>query len=96
VHGVADSVALETAVAEDLPGLHASEDVLDAGADSLVGLVVRFLPVGQFFAFASTMGHDESRAGIAAVGDRECPAVGGLGARDGDVTVGSNPTASAR
>ncbi|TWF90642.1 hypothetical protein FHX80_1357 [Streptomyces brevispora] len=26
------------------------------------------------------MGHDESRAGIAAVGDRECPADRGLGA----------------
>jgi hypothetical protein len=29
-HGVVDAVAFETAVAEDLPGLHAGEDVLDA------------------------------------------------------------------
>lgn len=39
-HGVVDAVAFEAAVAEDLPGLHAGEDVLDAGADLLVGLVV--------------------------------------------------------
>jgi hypothetical protein len=39
-HGVVDAVAFEAAVAEDLPGLHTGEDVLDAGADLLVGLVV--------------------------------------------------------
>ncbi|MGW2140859.1 hypothetical protein ACWCW2_33455, partial [Streptomyces sp. NPDC001773] len=33
-----NAVAFEAAVAEDLPGLHAREDVLDAGADLLVGL----------------------------------------------------------
>jgi hypothetical protein len=49
-HGVVDAVAFEAAVAEDLPGLHAGEDVLDAGADLLVGLVVGLFPVGQFFA----------------------------------------------
>ena len=32
-HGVVDAVAFEAAVAEDLPGLHAGEDVLDTGAD---------------------------------------------------------------
>lgn len=32
-HGVVDAVALEAAFAEDSPGLHAGEDVLDAGAD---------------------------------------------------------------
>lgn len=32
-HGVVNTVAFEAAVAEDLPGLHAGEDVLDAGAD---------------------------------------------------------------
>src|SRR4051794_35272029 len=79
-HGVVDAVPFEPAVAEDLPRLHPGEDVLNAGADLLVGLVVRFLPVGQVFALASTIGHDESRAGIASVGDRECPAEGGFGA----------------
>jgi hypothetical protein len=42
-HGMVDAVAFEAAVAEDLPGLHAGEDVLDTGADLLVGLVVFFL-----------------------------------------------------
>ncbi len=54
--GVVDAVAFETAVTQDLPGLHAGEDVLDAGADLLVGLVVRLLPVGQFFALATPVG----------------------------------------
>src|SRR5262245_42678478 len=35
-HGVVHSVALEAAVAEDLPALQAGEDVLDAGPDLLV------------------------------------------------------------
>lgn len=35
-HGVVDAVTLEPAVAEDLPGLHTGEGVLDAGADLLV------------------------------------------------------------
>lgn len=47
-HGVVDAFALEAAVAEDLPGLHAGEDVLDPGPDLLVGLVVFLLPVRQF------------------------------------------------
>jgi len=37
---VVDAIASETAVAEDLPGLHAGEDVLDTCANLLVGLVV--------------------------------------------------------
>ncbi|GAA3499084.1 hypothetical protein GCM10019016_061870 [Streptomyces prasinosporus] len=47
-HGVVDAVAFEAAVAEDLPGLHAGEDVLDAGADLLVGLDVFIFPGRQF------------------------------------------------
>jgi hypothetical protein len=35
-HGVVDAVALQAAVAKDLPGLHAGEGVLDAGADLAV------------------------------------------------------------
>jgi hypothetical protein len=46
----------------------------------LVGLVVRFLPGWQVFALGSTMGYHESRGGIVAIGDRECPADRALGA----------------
>jgi hypothetical protein len=45
-HRVMDAVALQAAVAEDLPGLHAGEGVLDTGADLAVGSVVLFLPGG--------------------------------------------------
>ncbi len=65
--GVVDTVALESAVAEDLPG-HAGEDTLDAGADLPVERVALPLPAGQVFTFAPAVGHDESGAGIAAVG----------------------------
>ncbi len=47
-HGMMDAVAFEAAVAEDFPGLHAGEDVLDSGADLLVGLVVFLFPVQEF------------------------------------------------
>lgn len=57
-HGVVDAVAFEAAVAEDLPGLHPGEDVLNAGTDLLVGLVVRLLPLGQLFALSPTVRHD--------------------------------------
>ena len=71
-HGVVDAVAFEAAVAEDLPGLHAGEDVLDAGADLLVGLVVFLFPVREFgLAVRAAVRDDESGARVAAVGDRE-------------------------
>jgi hypothetical protein len=41
---------------------------------------VGFLPVGQVFALAPAVGHDESGAGIAAVGDRGGLPDGGFGA----------------
>jgi len=77
-HRVVDAVALEAAV-EDLPGLHPGEDVLDAGSDVLVGLVVFLFP-GREFALAalSAVWDDESGAGVAAVGDREGVADGCL------------------
>lgn len=46
--GVVDAVAFEAAVAEDLPGLHAGEGVLDAGADLAVRAIVFLLPDRQF------------------------------------------------
>lgn len=80
-HGVMDAVALQAAVAEDLPGLHAGEDVLDAGSDLLVGLVVFLFPVRESGLSAlSAVRDDESGARVAAVGDREGLADGGLGA----------------
>src|SRR6478735_12379405 len=72
-HGVMDAVALESAVAEDLPGLHAGEDVLDAGPDLLVGLVVFLFPTRELgLAAVSTVRDEESGARVASVGDREC------------------------
>src|SRR5690349_22177496 len=70
-HGVVDAVVFEAAVAEDLPGLHAGEDVLDPGPDLLVGLVVNFFPGREFgLAALATVRDDESGARVAAVCDR--------------------------
>ena len=77
-HGVVNSVALEAAVAQDLPGLHAREDVLDAGSDLLVGAVVFTLPVAQVPASRTAVGNDQPGSWIAAVGNRCSPADGGL------------------
>lgn len=70
-HGVMDAFAFESAVAEDLPGLHTGEDMLDAGADLFVRAVVFLLPLGQFLAPGAAVRHEEPGAGIAAVGDRQ-------------------------
>lgn len=78
-HGVVNAVAFEAAVAEDLPGLHGGEDVLDAGAELFVGLVVFLFPGGEFgLASVAAVWDDESGARVAAVGDREGLADGGL------------------
>jgi hypothetical protein len=42
--GVVDAVTLQTAVAQNVPGLHAGEDVLDGGANLLVRAVVILFP----------------------------------------------------
>jgi hypothetical protein len=47
-HGVVDAITLQSAVTEDLPVLHAGEDVLDAGADLAVGGIVFLFPSWQF------------------------------------------------
>lgn len=78
-HGVVYAFTLETAVAQDLPGLHAGEGVLDAGADLLVGLVVYLLPVREFLSLSAPVGHHEAGARVAAVRDRHGVADGGLG-----------------
>ncbi len=76
-----DTVAFEAAVAEDLPELQAGEDVLDAGADLLVGFVVFLFPVGEFgLAALAAVRDDESGFRVAAVGNREGLADGVLGA----------------
>lgn len=77
-HGVVDAVTFEAAVAEDIPGLHAGEYVLDAGADLLLVFFVKLFPVGQLFAFVSPVGHHEPGARVAAVSDRHGLADGGL------------------
>jgi hypothetical protein len=69
-----DALALQAAVAEDLPGLHAGEDVLDVGPDLLVGLVVGPFPVREFLVLAAAAMGDES----AATGDCRGLAGGGL------------------
>lgn len=80
-HGVVDTVAFEAAVAEDFPGLHSGEDVLDASADLPVGPVVFLFPIREFgLATLTTVRDDESGAQVAAVGDREGLADSGLGA----------------
>ncbi|GGU48088.1 hypothetical protein GCM10010211_10320 [Streptomyces albospinus] len=69
-HGVVYADALEAAVAQDLPALHAGEGVLDAGPNLLVGSVVFLLPVREFgLAFRPAARLDQAGAGIAAVRD---------------------------
>lgn len=79
-HGVLYAVAFEAGVTQDLPTLHAGEGMLDAGADLLLGFVVRMLSVGQLLAFAAPVGHHETGARVAAVSDRRGVADGGFGA----------------
>ena len=65
-HGVVDAVALESAVAEDLPGIHAGEGVLDAGPDLAVGGVVFLFPGGEFglAGFAAVRDDQWGRTGL--------------------------------
>lgn len=62
-HGMAHAVALEAAVAEDLPGLRTGEGVLYAGADLAMGGVVLFLPGREFgLTTLSTVWDDQTGA----------------------------------
>jgi hypothetical protein len=79
-HGVVDTVAFEPAVAQDLPGLHAGEDVLDAGSDVPVGGVVLLLPRRKFvLAALATVRDDQARAPVSTVGDDNGLPCSGLG-----------------
>ena len=69
-HGVMDCVAFGAADAQDLPGLHPGEDVLDAGADLLALAVVLGLPLGQLAAARSAVWNHQPGARVAPVGDR--------------------------
>lgn len=69
-HGVVDAVSLEATITQNLPALHAGEDVLDASSHLLVGRVVCDLPVGKFLARAAAMRHHQAGTRIAAVRDR--------------------------
>jgi hypothetical protein len=78
---MAHAVTFEAAVAEDLPGLHTVEDVLDAGTNALVRPVVFLFPVREFgLAALAAVRDDESRALVAAVGDWGRVSDGSLGA----------------
>lgn len=59
-----------SAVADDLPGLHAGEGVLDSSPDFAVGGVVGFFPGRQLgLAGFSAVRNDQTGATVAAVGD---------------------------
>ncbi|CAM5356148.1 hypothetical protein SALBM311S_04958 [Streptomyces alboniger] len=80
-HGVMDAVAFETPVAQDLPGLHTGEGVLDAGANLFVRPVVFLFPGREFdLPGRSPVRDHQSGALVAAIGDRRGGAHGGLGA----------------
>lgn len=70
-HGVVDAVTFQMAVAEDLPGLHSGEGVLDAGADLAVGGVVYFFSCREFaLAPLTVVRDDQTGAPAAAVHDQ--------------------------
>lgn len=76
---VVDAIALETAIAQDLPGLHPSEGMLDPSADLAVGGVVFFFPVRQFaLPRVAAVRDDEPGTSIAAVGNHRGVPDGGL------------------
>lgn len=80
-HCVVDAVTLEAAVAEDLPGLHTGEGVLDAGANLAVGGVVFLFPGLELgLAGFAAVRDDQAGSSVAAVRDHCGPADGGLGA----------------
>lgn len=69
-HRVVHAIALETAVAQDLPGLHPGESMLDPSADHAVRGVVLFLPGGQFaLSRLAAVWDDEPGTSIASVGN---------------------------
>lgn len=54
-HCGGDALAAQAAVAQDFPGFHPCERVLDSGADLPVGGVVRFLPGHEVFPGAAAV-----------------------------------------
>jgi hypothetical protein len=77
---VVDTVAFEAAVSEDLPGLHAGEDVLGTGSDFAVGGVVLLLPSGKFvLAALAAVRDDRACAPVSIVGDDNGLPDSGLG-----------------
>src|SRR5690349_12546649 len=68
--GVVNAVAFQAAVAEDLPALHAGEDVLHAGADLAVRGIVFLLPGREFgLALLAAVRDDQAGTPVAAVRD---------------------------
>lgn len=67
--GPVDTASAAAAVTQDLPGLHAGEGVLDAGAAFAVEGVVAVLPGGQAgLADLATVRDQQAGALVAAVG----------------------------
>lgn len=76
--GPVDAVAAAAAVAQDLPGLHDGEGVLDAGSDAAVVGVVAFLPAGQFgLPWLAAVRDQQSSALVAAVRKHGCVGIPG-------------------
>lgn len=79
-HRVVHAIAFEAAVAQDLPGLHPGESMLDPSADHAVRGVVLFLPGGQFaLPRLAAVWDDEPSTSVASVGDHRGVPDGGLG-----------------
>lgn len=84
-HRMVHAIALETAVAQNLPGLHPGEGILDSSADRAVRSVVLFLP-GRKFALprGAAVRDDEPGTSMASVGDH-------CGVPDGGLRPGQLP-----
>lgn len=68
-----EPVSFLAAVAEDFPGLHAGEGVLDTGADASVFGVVLFLAAQEWASGSSAVRDDQYGSRVGAVCDDRCP-----------------------
>lgn len=73
-HRVVDARSFQSAVAEDRPGLHACEGVLDASTDTAVRGVVLLLSCRKLLAWNTPVRDDQPGAAVAAVSDGGDPA----------------------
>lgn len=80
-HRVVHAIAFEAAVAQDLPGLHPGESMLDPSADLAVRGVLLILPDGKFALSRSAAVWDDDERGtsVASIGDHRGVPESGLG-----------------